>query len=742
MISQYESHDMAGDTRSSLETPPAGAMIPESLFLTIWHGRWIVLIATVVALGTAFAYLQKATPIYTSTSRIYVEQNGPKIMSATEEGVMTRSNNYLYTQLELLKSTPIIGAAIDEPGIKQLKIFKLIDNPVGFLKKGLDASVGKKDEIISLSLDSPYPAEAAQVVNAVVDSYITYYASRKRSTAAEVLKILQTEKAKRGDELSEKLKTMMDFKKENVSLGLESKQGNILLERLDRLSAVLTESQLFTVEAKSIFESTKAMVNDPVNLKQFIEAQRAAGVYISTDREMAELAARLDELEIRHSDRLRELTADHPAVAAIEVEIERVKEQIEKADVEFAQAQLAVTEQQYLAAKEKEDQLAKYFEDQRQEVLNLNEQQDKYIMLQTEWEQTKKLCDILDDRIKELNVTEDVGALNISILEVARPADKPTKPEKARVMAMALILGLMLGGGLSLLREMKDQRLRSAEEISTILGVPVLGVVPSMSKKETANTRGQKVYLESTSAVAEAYRTIRTAVFFSAPKGKAKTVVVTSPAPGDGKTTLVSNLAISMAQAGQHVIILDADFRKPVQQVIFEIAKEPGLSNVLVGSDSLESVIKHSPISGLDIITCGDSVPNPSELLNSDAFADLIAELSLRYDRIVIDAPPVMPVTDACILGAICDTTILVLRAEKSTRRSAQQARDGLLSVGAHLLGSVVNDVPNKKGRYGYYGYGYGNTYGVKAKERETQDGQAPAVAATAPKFKSSFGNR
>jgi len=342
-------------------------------------------------------------------------------------------------------------------------------------------------------------------------------------------------------------------------------------------------------------------------------------------------------------------------------------------------------------------------------------------MMRLDWEQTKTLCDSLSSRIKELNVTEDVGALNISILEVARPADKPSEPQKARIMAIALVIGLMLGGGLALLRDFMDQRLRSAEEISTVLGTPVLGVVPSMSRRQGIVSCGQKVHKDSSSSEAEAYRTIRTAVFFGAPKDAAKRILVTSPTPGDGKTTLVSNLAISMAQAGQRTLILDADFRKPTQQKIFEMNHEQnGLSSVLAGLTTLEEGIRPSGIDGLDLLLRGPQVPNPSELLNSNSFARLLQILSVKYDRIIIDSPPVMSVTDAQIIAAICDLTLLVLRAEKSTRNVSRRALEGLLSVGGRVLGAIVNDV-KKKSNYRYYGgygyYGHGNNGDKKVQD-------------------------
>ena len=712
MISQNDKLNMLEKNNPRAAVPQSVGFLPETMLQILWRSRWIVFSSVVLALILALIYIAKATPIYTSTSRIYVEQSGPKILTEVE-GVMTQSNNYLFTQAELLKSSPILSLALEKPGIRRMKIFHNVDNPTAYLKnRVLDVSVGRKDDIISISSDSPDPVEAAHLVNSVVDSYITYHATRKRSTSAEVLKILRSEKEKRGKELTDKLKAMMDFRKEHEALAFEGRQGNVVIDRLERLSVVLTEAQLNTVECNSVYESTKEMVNDPEKIKRFIEAQRTTGLNISLDRETTELASKLEQLEDGLTNRLRQVARGHPAIAAFESDINRLKAQIAEMDTKFAKAHLAVVEQEYYAAKEREEQIKKYYDDQRQQAFDLNEQLAQYTILQSDWEQTKRDCDILDDRIKEINVTEDVGALNISILEAAHPATSPSSPQKTKYMALALVLGIMLGGALALLRDLMDQKLHSAEEISTVLGVPVLGVVPSMSKRESVTERGRKVYLDSKSSWAEAYRTIRTAVFFGAPVGEAKTILVTSPAPSDGKTTLVSNLAIAMAQAGQNTLIIDADFRKPMQHNVFEINHDAcGLISVLAGAIKLQEAIQSTKIKGLDILSRGPDVPNPSEILNSNSFAKVLKLLSNKYDRIIIDSPPVTPVTDAQILAAICDITLMVLRADKSTRKLSQQARDGLLSVGAHVLGAIVNDVP-RKSRYGYYNssgqyYGY-----------------------------------
>lgn len=738
MINQYENYSMGGEGESRAEMPPAIQMVPHSLLQIIWRHRWVVLLVTVIALAAGFLYICKSPSLFTSTAKIYIEQTSPRIITEAE-GVMTQSTNYLYTQAELLKSTPVISSALEKPGLKEMKIFYGINNPIAYLKgKGLNVSVGKKDDIISISSDSPEPAEAAHLVNAVVDSYINYHSTFKHNTTVEILKILHKEKAKQSGELSKKLKAIMDLKKENPVLVLGVRNDNVSFDRLNELQFQLT------------------------NLTQ-------------------------------------QFTANHPAVKAIQDKIDQVRNQLG-----------------HLV---------------------------QYSVLQSEWEQTKNLCDILETRIKEVDITEDVGALNINIIEIAHPANSPSEPQKARIMAIALLLGLMLGSGIALVHDWACPRLHSAEEVSVVLGVPVLGVIPTMSEEQTIVARGQKLWLKFKPIVAKAYRTVHTAVsssltrgetgttvatspspgagkitsgkravvthdrkawlkpgstaaeiyqtrlaaaLFGVPKDKSKTTVVTSPAPGndkttskkqtivehgqkvrlksksivaeayrtintsisfgvngkaktllvtspvlgDGKTTLVSNLAIAMARMGQKSLIIDADFRRPMQHNIFKVTCESGLSSILAGKISPDEAIHTTSVKDLDFLPAGPDVSNPSEMLSSNTLDRILKELSVRYDRIIIDSPPVMPVADAKILAAQCDVTLLVLQAEKSTMKAIKQARDGLLSVGAHLLGAVVNNVPKRNGRYGcYFGYGY-DYYGHNRSENQTSNANEAPMAA------------
>lgn len=769
--------------------------------------RWVILLATGISLAAAFAYVLKATPIYRSSSRLYVEQEGPKIIN-DNEGVMTRSGNYLYTQGELITSTPIVADMADEPDIRYLRTFANVDNIVAYVKKSVKITVGRRDDIITVSFDSPYPSEAARLVNALVDSYIRYNSTRKRTTASEVLSILQKEKTKRDKELSDKFAELLEFTSKNGIISFDTKGGNVVIERLSRLSSALTDAQLMALNAKADFEAVKSMADEPSKVRQFALASTGASVGVFADDRESQLHSELRNCEAEYSNATYHCTEDHPSVQAIKVKIDRIKQELNDQARGFADAYVEVMRLRWLAATEREDELQVSFDTQREASQELGVRAAEYSALQSELNRAERICEILDNRIKELNVTEDVGALNISILEVARPADAPSRPQKARILSLALMLGLIFGCGLAFLREWLDYRLRSAEEISAVLGVPVLGIVPTISRsrrivfsrwqeawlklrgscveaswrmrsragsllswrkvpaekpsllagaaahrdkrtialcgastvgKDVPWSRpcavnggkaaleqqrivsyGQIVHHKPKSVVAEAYRTIRTAVFFGSPKEKAKIILVTSPEPGDGKSTLVSNLAIAMAQAGQKTLVVDADFRRPMQNRIFEVNERKGLSGVLVGRQVIETAVQSGPLSGLDILACGPEVPNPSELLNSDALAETLKSLSKQYDRVIIDSPPVGPVADAQILAAFCDAVLLVLRAEKSTRRHSRQARDSLLGVGAHILGVVVNDVRHKHGKYGYYSaYAYYDSYGYYGKRQK-----------------------
>ena len=722
----------AGPSRAPLGVGPM-----TSLFEVAWRSRWLLALSTAACLVAAFAYLQTATPLYTSESRIYVEQVGPQILENTMQ--LGQSDSYLYTQAELIQSTSVLAAAVESPSIGGLKVFREADNPTVFLKKRLEVAVGKKDDIIGVSLELPDPKEAAQVVNAVVDAYVTKYAEKKRSTTVEVLKILQTEKQNRDGELDSRRAALQQFRQQNANLTIEDEHGNVITKRFAQLSEELTRAQIELIQAKAKCDSLVKVCSDPKRRAGLIEAAVAEG----TIKRDEFLLQQIHTLELTMAMESRRLGEGHPKVRKLKEPLEELRERARKLDAQLADAYLGGMQQeyatQYSLLETKEEDLRQSYESQLELAAKVNTKVAEYMTLQDALRRTERLCDILDDRIKELNVTENVGALNISVLEVAQPGIKPTSPKRAAVLGLGLVAGLMLGFGLALLRDFLDHRLRSTDEMTVLLELPVLGVLPHLSGRHGRSVTGQVVAKRPRSEVAEAFRTLRTAIYFGLQKGQAKTILVTSPSPGDGKSVVTSNLAIAMAQADQSVLLIEADFRNPRQMEIFGVNVESGFASVFSHGKSLDEVIVDTGIERLSLLPCGPVPQNPAEIINSDRFRQALEELCLRYDKIVVDSPPVVPVADARILGALCDITLLVLRAEKSTRRHSLGARDELLSVGTQILGVVVNNTPQGKGSYGYgrysysrYGYGrYGSGHDGAADESYGRDDDANGIAET-----------
>ncbi len=688
---------------------PVSASISDSLLAVAWRGRWIILICVVVALAGGIVCIQTATPIYTSTAKLYLDYVGPRI-PGPDPGSLPPSEKYLNTQAELIRSRPIRTAAIEALAARRLRTFSNADIPSACLDRNITVDVGKREEIISVSFRCPYPVEAAEIVNCVVDTYMASRSEHEQKSSATVLKILREEMTRTKGELDDKQNALQEFQIEKMPLALGSAEGGGVTERYLQLQNAYTQAEIRTMEAEAFRKGVQALKGDPAALRRYVSIRGGTSAYAGSVSEGSSLEARLVELELQRDALLEKITPDHPTVAALTTEIARIEGKLAAMDQEFLSAVLGAAEQQYEEASSYREQLAQLYDEQQEQVVMLNLEIAQYQRLRSEVDQLTTYFQTLEQQIRDIQKVEgeDVGQLRMAILELAVPAESPSEPQKDRTMAVALVLGLLLGGGVAVARDWLDETLRSTDEISAALGLPVLGAVPAMSRRQEMQVRGRKVLLQPDSHEAEAFRTIRTAVFFGMPKDRAKTMLITSPAAGDGKSTLVSNLAIAVARAGQKTLILDADFRKPTQHMIFEVDhQERCLNSVFAGRIKLSAAIQPTRVDGLDLLTCGIGISSPAEILNSRRFATLLARLGDVYDRVLIDAPPVTAVTDAQIIGALCDVTILVLRADKSTRKIAQRAIDGLQSVGACLLGIVVNEVRRSGGRYGYYGAYY-----------------------------------
>jgi capsular exopolysaccharide synthesis family protein len=680
----------------------------------LWIRRWTVALSVVFCMAAAGVYLLKATRIYTSHSNVYIEQQGVKIMSDAQ-GYATKSDSFLYTQAEVFQSAPILTAALERLNYQQMKTFKDVDNVVVWLQKGKDfrVEVGKKDDVVTVSMDSPYPREAAEVVNAVVDAYVTDQNKRKRTTAAEMMKILQNEKQQRDAELQRHLQEMLKFKEDNGALSFQDDKGNIILERLAKLSETLTDAELNTLTAKTEFEQAQAILRDPVLIARFVGSQQTKS-QDGNDKELDELRTSLQQHRLEKA-RIEQFEGQNSNfIQAANGQMAVLEEAIGAKERQIAQNHFTEAKQKYEAALGREKGVKESFDAQQKIALDLNSKAAQFQRLQADVDRTQKQCDLLDSRIKEINVnSEDAGALNMQVLEVGHVEDKPSSPRKALTSAAALLVGLMVGAGLALLRDWLDEKLRTPDDVSAALALPILGIVPHIPGRHSPSRRGQMVHHENSSSIAEAYRTVRTAIHF-ATVDTTKTIMVTSPTPGDGKSTTAANLAIALAHAGNRTLLLDADLRKPTQHKVFDLAEAGGLTDVLSSKAKLADAIRRCVVSRLYVLPVGPIPNTPSEILTGKRFAQIFDVLLANFDKIVIDTPPVMAVADAMLLGAQADASILVVRTNKTGRKSSGLALESLQNAGANVIGVIVNDVAPSKNGYGYYyggyqRYGYGS---------------------------------
>jgi len=704
---------------------PAAPGREVNLLALAWRSRWILLLMTLVGGGAAWAILQRVTPRYTSVSQIYVEQNLPQLLRESELP-LGQSATYLYTQAALIRSSKVLAAAVDAPGNASLETFRDVDNPVGFLYENLDVSVGTQDDIINVALELPNSQDAAQLVNSVVDAYITEFAERRRNSAAEVLTILQGEKVRRDAELEEKRKALDDFRQQHAELAVQVHEGNVVTQRFSALSQELNATEIELLQAKALYYRVKKMYDTPKQRPFLLDM---AGTEHQALRDI-ELERQLQQVEQALSAERARWGEGHPRVSQLRTSLGQIREKVDKKQAAVIESYVESIRQNYELLEQKRNDLQTAYDRTFESATEVSAQLSQLESLEESYDRTEKACDILDEQIKEVNLTEEAAGMDtiVSILEVAAPSppDEPTYPSRARFLGGGLLLGGLAGFGLAWLRELMDQRLKSVDEISDVLQLSVLGMVPHMDVAGDRSRAGQLVSQAPRSSVAEAIRTLRTALHFGLAGHDVKVIAVTSPVPGDGKSTMASNLAIAMAQADQRVLLIDADLRKPTQHLIFNASAEKGLASVLGARLPVSEAIVPSGVPSLDLLPCGPLPANPVELLNNGYFSELLETLKGRYDKILIDSPPVMPVADARVIAAISDATLLVLRAERSTRRMSLGARNELWRVRATRLGVVLNGVPQRKrGAYSYgdsygYGYGYGQGYGAYAAVEES----------------------
>jgi len=676
-------------------------MVAKPLATIFWQRRWALALTFLLAMGGSVAYLAVAPRIYSSEARIYLEQAGPKILTETPGG-LGRTDTYLYDQVELIKSTGILEAALQDPAVAGIRTFSGRQDAVSFLRDKLSVDVAKKASVLSVSFESPYREDPAPIVNSVVNAYLRSR-SPSQAAAGDVLKVLEKERADRTVELAGLAKGLAEFKRTHPVLSYaDDKNSNIVIQRLARLSDALTTAQLAALEAKSRYDSAQALAHDASKIRELIGAQHANTGSAESKSMLDTLRGQLYALQAQLASVRMSVPPGSKTIRSIEATIEELQARIVAVEQEYVAAYLAALEQEQQRRTKEFQDIQTAFEAQQKEATTLNATAAEFARLSAESNRAEKLCDLLDGRIKELQLGRSAGTLNVSVLEAGVVPGRPSKPSKPLVLAVGAALGLFLGMGLAMWRDRMDQRMWSAVEIQTITGMPVLGVVPHLGGK-SAPALGQQTHCDPLSDMAEAVRSVRATIQYAAAQDLTKTIAVTSPAPSAGKSTFTANLAIALARIGRRVLVLDADLRNPSQHIIFQAPDTGGLAHAINSLEQAQAFIFRTEIKHLDLLLAGTQSATAVELLTTSGFARLLERLAKDYDHVLVDSPPLGPVSDARVLAALCGMTILVVRADQSLRSDCQAARDSLQGVGANVLGVVINDAPPRTQRYSGY---------------------------------------
>jgi capsular exopolysaccharide synthesis family protein len=399
-------------------------------------------------------------------------------------------------------------------------------------------------------------------------------------------------------------------------------------------------------------------------------------------------------------------------------------------DLETAKI-IAGIKNEYESGLRKESLIRNAFANQKRQAMAMQQRSIQYNILKREAETNKELYKNLLQRVKEIGISAGFNGSNIEIVDYSEKPKGPYQPYHQRKVLLAAVIGLFLGIGFTFLLEYFDNTVKTPEEVDQRFQLPFLGSVPEiscerrnqLSDKKSSSRPFLPVELvmcnQPRSILAEAYRNIRTSLLLSFSERPPQSILVTSPSPLQGKTTTLINTAISLSQTGARVLIIDGDLRKPRIHKVFGDRNRLGLSDCLSGGAELTSVIRKSAIKNIYYIPAGPIPPNPSELLGSALFKEMMQGLAQRFDHILIDAPPVLGFADSIVLSSAVDGVILVILFGKTQRMVLQRAKDGLLNVNAKILGVVINRVNMDLNGYSDYYGPYHYYYGEEGKRKE-----------------------
>jgi len=696
LVQRRSQHPSVADplTASSLTVPLGSAPARRGFFSQIWRKRWLVGIGIAVGLVVASISSKYLPTRYESQSVLYLERIDP-----APGFVATQANDtgtdYIVSQAALVESQAVLKNVIERLGAQRVQAISSATDPIRALRKVLEVKAGTRDGLITISAQTSDPSDASIVVNTVVESYLDYVEHAAQSPAAKLHSDLVSEQQEYEQVAHQRFRELDEYQQKVREASLTEDEASVLSDRMSRLNDAVTAGELAVVAAQAEYQSLKLIAQNP---KQLTRPDLILGSEpMRRARESNTEWLHIRQQHDRASDELAKLrrsaTDEHPSVQLLLKRMAAFNKELTEIDAKIIDAEVVNAKRRLDAAVAKLNDIRNSFDRAKDSITQVRASQSRYTLLNKQWERAQRQVDRLTERIDTAHGIELAsGRVRLEVIEIAAPSEQPISPHPPSLFTLWGVVGLAAGLTCAFIAATLDKSVRCASDIGE-LSTTVVGTVPEYAPSATPEQRGGQMALQPMSAASEAFRAIRTAICFGVPDGRNRVILVTSAKRNEGRSTLVSNLGTSLAQANRRTLVIDTDFRKPIQHELFGLPNECGLSDVLTGTSSAEQAISTTDIDLLDLLPSGAWRVGPAELLGSATFTNLIKQMLDRYDHIIVDGPPVLPVADARVIAAVSEVCIMSLRIGSSDRTYTEQAIRSLQMVGVNNVALVLNGV-------------------------------------------------